>query len=42
MTEYLEKSVKVQKGNSKYIYSNSSLTDAKFLFDLKLKNKPKK
>ena len=41
MTEYLEKSVKVQKGNSKYIYSNISLADTKFLFDLKLKNKPK-
>ena len=41
MTEYLEKSVKVQKGNSKYIYSNISLTDAKYLFDLKLRNKPK-
>ena len=41
MAEFLEKSVKVQKGNSKYIYSNISLTDAKYLFDLKLKNKPK-
>jgi len=41
MTEYLEKSVKVQKGNSKYIYSNISLSDAKYLFDLKLKSKPK-
>lgn len=41
MAEYLEKSVKVQKGNSKYIYSNISLSNAKYLFDLKLKNKPK-
>jgi len=41
MAEYLEKSVKIQKGNSKYIYSNISLSDAKYLFDLKLKNKPK-
>ena len=40
MTEYLEKSVK-KKGNSKYIYSNISLSDTKYLFDLKLKNKPK-
>ena len=37
MAEYLEKSVKVQKGNSKYIYSNISLADTKYLFDLKLK-----